>query len=167
MSRWQSWAWTTWPPWPGRCDCLGRCGRGLRYEVRQLPSTGLPCNMTGTASRLARPATHEPHPLVSTQPVAWPQRVQSPHTRPRPSAASTHLSTKDPAGRHHKPRRHKRAARARNAAIGTGRIQPRGIDGATSNANACETLSCIGGSSPSGSRYREVPGCPTLPCRIA
>ena len=38
-------------------------------------------------------------------------------------------STKGSASRRHKPRGHKRSARARNAAVGTGRIKPRGIDG--------------------------------------
>ncbi|EBA38469.1 hypothetical protein COLAER_02417 [Collinsella aerofaciens ATCC 25986] len=37
-------------------------------------------------------------------------------------------STKGPASRRHKARRHKRPAQARNAAIGAGRIKPRGID---------------------------------------
>ena len=39
------------------------------------------------------------------------------------------ISTKSPTGRRHKPRGHKRAARARDTAIGTGRIKPRGVDG--------------------------------------
>lgn len=38
-------------------------------------------------------------------------------------------STKDPASRRHNPRGHKRPAQARNTAIGTGRIKPRGVDG--------------------------------------
>ena len=45
--------------------------------------------------------------------------------------ASTHhaTSTKGPAGRRHKSRGHKRPARACNAAVGAGRIKPRGVDG--------------------------------------
>ena len=38
-------------------------------------------------------------------------------------------STKGPASGHHKPRRHKRPTQTSNAAIGTGRIKPRGVDG--------------------------------------
>ena len=38
-------------------------------------------------------------------------------------------SSKCPTSRRHKPRGHKRPARARNTAVGTGRIEPRGIDG--------------------------------------
>lgn len=37
-------------------------------------------------------------------------------------------STKGPASRRHKPSGHKRPVRARNAAFGTGRIEPRGVD---------------------------------------
>ena len=47
------------------------------------------------------------------------------------SAGGIHhaTSTKGPASRRHKPCGHERPSRARNAAIGTGRIEPRGIDG--------------------------------------
>lgn len=38
-------------------------------------------------------------------------------------------STKDSVSRRHKPCGHKRPARARNAAVGTGRIKPRSVDG--------------------------------------
>ena len=38
-------------------------------------------------------------------------------------------STKSPTGRRHKPRGHKRPAQASNAAVGTGRIKPRFVDG--------------------------------------
>lgn len=82
--------------------------------------------------------------------------------------ASIHHATsaKGPAGRRHKPRRHKRPARARNAAIGTGRIKPRGIDGkpaagrALAIAKTCvlqiHTISAHARSGP-GARGNDVP----------
>ena len=45
-------------------------------------------------------------------------------------------STKRPASRRHKPCGPKRPARARNPAIGTGRIKPRGVDGKTTAGRA-------------------------------
>ena len=52
------------------------------------------------------------------------------HMRRQRTAGIHHtISTKSPAGRRHKPRGHKRPARTRDAAVGTGRIEPRGIDG--------------------------------------
>lgn len=51
------------------------------------------------------------------------------HMRSRVPAGIRHaVSTKGPASGHHKSRGHNRPAQASNAAIGTGRSKPRGID---------------------------------------
>ena len=66
-------------------------------------------------------------------------------------------STKGPTGRRHKPRGHKRPARARNAAIGTGRIKPRGVDGKPT-AGCTIAKTCILQIHAVGAHARSGPG---------
>ena len=111
-----------------RC-CLGCRGCGFQRGICRGPRGGLSGSGVSIGGRLVRAIARY------LAPVGLPRRRRgriglNPHMRDHAPAGINHAtSTKGPASRRHKPRRHKRSARARNTAVGTGRIKPRGVDG--------------------------------------
>ena len=130
MSRWQPWAWGLWRPWSWLLSLLFGCrGRGFQRGICCGHRGGLSSSGVCVGGRLVRPASRH------LAPVGLPRRRRGDiglnhHMRCYRTGGIHHAtSTKDPTSRRHKPRGHKRSARARGTAIGTGRIEPRGVNG--------------------------------------
>ena len=126
------------PGWRGRrglgncrLACRGRLGRrsrGPRDGIRRGPGAGPLNGWAGATGRLARATGH-------LAPVGLPRRRRGAlgldHHMRRHGPWGIHhpAGAEGPAHWRHKSRGHKRPARACDAAIGTGRIEPRGVDG--------------------------------------
>ena len=123
-SRWRSWAWRTWTPWSWLLSLLSWLSRSrVSARICRGPCGELSGSGVSIGRRLARAIAR--HVVSIGRPRRRRGRIGLNHHMRRHRTGGIHhaTSTKGPASRRHKPRRHKRPARARNTAVGTGGIE--------------------------------------------